>query len=254
MKIILDEKAKAEEILNSGEIYDNIYTTMRVLIKYWYLNDGLRKKKITEKLESFLEKSYEGYNPAKWQDKIEKEVNRYIRKKYQFNKVENINITKSELEHIRGLDNIILERLAFTMLVYCKIENTIKPNNKNWINADMKELFKDAKIVGNNTRKYGYLHKIKEYGGIYVTHAVDGDGIRIDFTDEDSEAEIVISDFREFVLEYLKWRGENIGNCEVCGCRIEITGKNQKYCNECWQTKRSKDINENAKRYYYNNK
>lgn len=233
MKIILDEKVKAEEILSSGEIYDNVYTTMRLLIKYWFLNDGLRKKKITEKLESFLEKNYEGYNPAKWQDKIEKEVNRYIRKKYPFNKVESINITKSELDHIRGLDNIILERLAFTMLAYCKIENIIKPNNKNWINADMKELFKDAKIVGNNTRKYGYIHKVKEYGGIYVTQVVDGNGIRIDFASEEGDAELIVSDFREFVLEYLKWRGENIGNCVECGCRIEITNNRILYCKEC---------------------
>lgn len=233
MKIILDEKAKAEEILKDGIIYDNIYATMKLLIKYWYLNDGLRKKKITENMEAFLEKAYEGYNPAKWQDKIEKEINRYIRKKYPFNNVKSINISKSELEYIRGLDNMILERLAFTMLVYCKIENSIKPDNKNWINADMKELFKDAMVIGNNTRKYGYIHKIKEYGGIYVSKAVDGNGIRIDFDDSDGEIEIVITDFREFVLEYLKWRGEDVGSCEVCGCRIKMTTSNNKYCKSC---------------------
>lgn len=238
MKIVLDEKAVTEEILNTGKIYENIYMTVKLLIKYWYIEEGLRKKRITEKLNEFLEENYQGFNQAKYESTIEKEINTYIRKKYPFAKVESINITKSELKYIQGLESITLEKVAFSLLVYCKIMNQINPNNNNKVNGDLKELFKDAKVVGSNEKKYMYIHKIQEYGGIYSTKKIKKQSIRIDFIDEESEVEIVISDFREFILEYLKWRGEDIIECEVCGKRVEQSINNKKYCDAC-----AKEIN-----------
>lgn len=233
MKIILDEKAVAEEILNTGKIYENIYITIKLLIKYWYIEEGLRKKKITDNLNKFLEENHQGYNQAKYENTIEREINAYIRKKYPFTKVENINITKNELKYIRGLENITLEKVAFSLLVYCKIMNQINPNNSNRINGDLKELFKDARVVGSNEKKYTYIHKIQEYGGIHSTKKIKKQSIRVDFVDEENETEIVISDFREFILEYLKWRGEDIIECEVCGKRVVKVNNKIKYCDEC---------------------
>lgn len=232
MRIILDEKAKAEEVLGRGIIYENKYTTMKLLIKYWYIENGFRKVRLKKALHKYLEKNYKGYNEAKMQDEIEREINTYIRKPYPFNKVDCVSITKSELEHIKGLDNLILEKLAFTMLVYAKIMNQIIPENNNWINTDFKEIGKDAKVNGSRNRIYTYVHKINEYGGIYQTYKVDGDGVRIDFLNEDSEVEFVIDDFREFILEYLKRKGEDIDNCEVCNKKI-IPYNNKKYCKDC---------------------
>ena len=96
----------------------------------------------------------------------------------------------------------------------------------------MDEVFRCAKVTGNTDRKYGYLHQVREYGGIDRPLRVNGSSIQIDFIDEDSEIVLSITDFREFVLEYLKWRGVNIGKCEVCGVRIEYHN-NKIYCKEC---------------------
>ncbi len=248
MRIILDEKAKAEEILEKGIIYENKYTTMKLLIKYWYINNGYRKIRLIKALHKFLEENYKDYNEVKMQEEIEREVKAYIRKPYPFNKVDNVNITKSELEYIKGLDNLILEKLAFTMLVYAKIMNQIISENNNWINTDFKKIGKDAKVNGSRNRIYTYIHKINEYGGIYQTYKVDGDGIRIDFLNEDSEIEVTIDDFREFILEYLGWKGENIGECVECGCRIQITTSNNKYCKSCQQAKQREWNRENMRK------
>ena len=40
--------------------------------------------------------------------------------------------------------------------------------------------------------------------------------------------------------------------CEVCGIEIEKRNNRHSLCNECWNKKRKKEINENAKRYYKN--
>lgn len=247
MKIILDEEKAAKESIETGKIHNNIHTTIKILIRYWN-SIGMNKAQIRDEIEDFLIKNYKGFNSAKWQDDLDKKVKKYTKNKKPLIKVDNIKITQNELDYIGGLENDIQERLAFTLLVYAKVGNAINPNNKNWVNANMKELFKDAKMTGNNQRKYKYIYKIKEYGGIYITKVVNSNGIRIDFLDEDSEVVIIIDDFREFVLEYEKWKGRDIGECEVCGRRIPYYN-NKKYCDECQREKQLQWQRESMKKF-----
>ena len=49
-----------------------------------------------------------------------------------------------------------------------------------------------------------------------------------------------ISDFREVVLHYLKWKGGNIIVCCDCGILVKSTTHNKKRCNNC-AIKKQKD-------------
>lgn len=236
MKIILNERKQAEEVIFSNQIYRNVNTTIDLLVKYWN-NMGYDKNTILSNLDKFLSSAHKNYNKVKWAHKLNGTVDYHMRNNFDLNNIEQVNITENELNHIRGMDNIVIERLAFSLLVYAKILNQINPKNNNYVKNRMDEVFKCAKIIGNTDRKYGYLHQIREYGGIDRPLRVNGTSIQVDFIDEDSEVILEITDFREFVLEYLRWRGENIGNCEVCGIRIKIVNNRVKYCDECWKGK-----------------
>jgi len=50
-------------------------------------------------------------------------------------------------------------------------------------------------------------------------------------------------------LEYLKWKGENIKYCSVCGKPIEANTGNKLYCKECAKEK-EKIRKRNWKREY----
>lgn len=53
-----------------------------------------------------------------------------------------------------------------------------------------------------------------------------------------------------FILEYLKWKGENIKYCEKCGVPIKPTNNRSKYCKECWKEIHKEQDKEYQKRKY----
>lgn len=55
----------------------------------------------------------------------------------------------------------------------------------------------------------------------------------------EGEPTIIIKDFREPIMYYLKYIGDKVKNCEVCGEMLLVKGKRDKYCKEC---KRKKEL------------
>jgi len=66
------------------------------------------------------------------------------------------------------------------------------------------------------------------------------------------EVVLTVSNFRNFVYEYLRWKGENIRNCVKCNILFAPTNNRQKYCNVCnvevnrEKTKENMKINRNV--------
>lgn len=248
MQSVIDEKSTAEHILESGTIYKGVYKTIGLLIKYLYMEKGLKKREIENIINDFLLDHYDCYHVVETPDHIERAVNKYWRDKKDYIKVESIKITKFELDYIRALDNVILEKILFAILVDAKRNNQITEGRSlRWTNRKLEDILKDAKIHGTYRRKFIQTHQIEKIGGIRYTRMVDGKEMEVEFMELGGEGEIVteLVDMRNYVLEYLKWRGENIGKCDVCGVRIEVKGKNQKYCKKCWN-EREKEIKREA--------
>lgn len=239
MQSVIDEKSTAEYILESGVIYKNAYKTIGLLAKYLYLEKGLKKREVENKINDFLLDHYNDYHVVETPDQIEFLVNKYWRDKKDYIKVESIKITKSELEYIRTLDNIILEKILFAILVDAKRNNQITGGKSlRWTNRRLEDILKDAKIHGTYRRKFIQTHQIEKIGGIRYTRMVNGKEIDVKFMELEGDGETIIelTDMRNYVFEYLKWRGENIGVCEVCGVRIKMNVHNRKYCDSCAET------------------
>lgn len=243
MKYVVNEEQDAKHILKEGVIMNNAYKTIQLLIKYYYLNEGLKKKQVENKINEFLLEHYEDYDVVSTPDTIESLLNSYWRNKKNYTKVKSIKITKSELEFIRKADNIILEKIMFVLLVDAK-KNNQATNGKTgkWTHRGLDDILKDAKLHGTYRRKYLQTYKVTKLKGIRSGKKVNSDARKILFMDlnEDSEVVIELVDMRNYVYEYLRWRGENIGNCEVCGIRIKQNIHNQKYCKQCLRDKQKK--------------
>ena len=238
MQSVIDEKSTAKHILESGVIYKGVYKTIGLLIKYLYIEEGLKKREIESRINDFLLEYYDCYHVVETPDFIEKAINKYWRDKKGYVKVESIKITKSELEYIRALDNIILEKILFVILVDAKRNNQITEGKSlKWTSRKLEDILKDAKLHGTYRRKFIQTHQIEKIGGIRYTRMVNGKEIDVEFMEliEESEIAIELTDMRNYVFEYLKWRGESIGECDVCGVRIEVTGRNHKYCKTCFK-------------------
>ena len=248
MKYVVNEESSAKYILEKGVIVENVYKTIQLLIKYFYLNGNLKKKQIENKINEFLLEYYEDYDVIKTPDDIERLLNRYWRNKKDYVKVKSIKITNSELDFIRKADNIIVEKIMFVLLVDAKRNNQIT-NGKTgkWTYRGLDDILKDADLANSTyRRKYLQTHRITKLNGIKSSIKVNSDAREVLFMDLDENSDIGIElvDMRNYVYEYLRWRGENIGNCKVCGIRIKNTGKNQKYCKECAENIKNKQQRE----------
>jgi len=257
MILILNEKELLRKSLEEGYIDEKkTSNTIRILAKH-YFSINMTKEQVYDSIDKFFVNNYKKYNSVKWQKTFDNIINKiYKDKDYILLDINKVEITENELNRIKNLDNIKYEKIAFVLLVYAKIYNQMNTNKLGWVNIDQKYIFSDAKVVIKVKDQGILLHKLEELGLINPAKMVNCTNIKVNYIDDGSKISIVISDFRNFVYEYLKWKGENVSNCDNDKCNILFlpTNNRQQYCKICWKEKEKKlriDIN---KKYYDKNR
>ena len=248
MPVILNEKKQAEYIIEKGEVGNKPTSTLFLLAKYYRQKENLNKEQTFNKLNEFMENNYKNYNSATWEDIIEdisKKAN-----KYPLREIDYIEITKSEIDTIRNICNIKYEKLLFTMLCYAKLYNKISDKNNGWVNTDIKEIFRVARVsVRYRNDKFLYLNDLETSGLISFSNKNDNLNLRVAFVDNDSETVLKIDDFRELGYEYLNYIGDGkFIRCECCKKLIRKKSNKQKYCTDCYKRINSDMTNERQKK------
>ena len=236
MPVVLNEKKQAEYIIGKGEVGNKPTSTLFLLAKYYRQKENLNKEQTFNKLNEFMEKNYKNYNSATWEDIIEdisKKAN-----KYPLREIDYIEITKSEIDTIMNVCNIKYEKLVFTMLCYAKLYNKISDKNNGWVNTDIKELFRVARVsVKYRNDKFLYLNDLETAGLISFSNKNDNLNLRVTFIDDDSETILRVDDFRELGYEYLNHIGDGkFIRCKCCKMLVKKKSNNDrstKYCNNC---------------------
>ena len=236
MPVVLNEKKQAEYIIEKGEVGNKPTSTLFLLAKYYRQKENLNKEQTFNKLNEFMENNYKNYNSATWEDIIEdisKKAN-----KYPLREIDYIEITKSEIDTIRNVCNIKYEKLVFTMLCYAKLYNKISDKNNGWVNTDIKELFRVARVsVKYRNDKFLYLNDLETAGLISFSNKNDNLNLRVTFIDDDSETILRVDDFRELGYEYLNHIGDGkFIRCKCCKMLVKKKSNNDrstKYCNNC---------------------
>lgn len=236
MPVILNEIKQAEYIIEKGEVGNKPTSTLFLLGKYYRQKKNLNKEQTFNKLNEFMQHNYKNYNSALWEDTIEdisKKAN-----KYPLREIEHIEITQSELDRISGVDNLRYQKLLFTMLCYAKLYNMISEKNNGWINTDIKEIYRVARVIVKYRKdKFLYFNDLQKMGLISFSNKNDNLNIRIDFVDVNGESVFNIDDFRELGYEYLNYikKGKFI-RCIECKRLVKKKSKHDystKYCTDC---------------------
>ena len=248
MPVVLNEKKQAEYIIEKGEVGNKPTSTLFLLAKYYRQKENLNKEQTFNKLNEFMEKNYKNYNSATWEDIIEdisKKAN-----KYPLREIDYIEITKSEIDMIRNVCDIKYEKLLFTMLCYAKLYNKISDKNNGWVNTDIKELFRVARVsVRYRNDKFLYLNDLETAGLISFSNKNDNLNLRVTFVDNNSDTVLKIDDFRELGYEYLNYIGDGkFIRCECCKKLIRKKSNKQKYCTDCYKRINSDMTNERQKK------
>lgn len=238
--IIFDEKIYAEAMLKKGFLTQNKNVYELIILSKYLLHLGKNTEQIKQDIINFCEKYMSYYNKDSWGKTIESVIDKS--KKYPLIHDKEILITQNELSKINSINNINKEKIVFVLLVIYKFYGYKK------FRINREEMFRLAQVKVNYNAKIKILKELTKNNFINI----DDNGRRsISFAEKEDIYIIIINNFNDFILEYLKWKGESIKYCKVCGKPIKLVIPNSKakYCNDC-----AKDIQFNQKKEWDKNR
>lgn len=226
--IILNEKTRAQDIIRTGDLGKHVANSLSILARYYHKYEGLKNKPLFNKLDGFMAEHYPDYLPYNWSITIDTQVKKAD--KYPLVEIEYVPVTQYELDVIKGLKDIQLERLAFTYLVLAKYYNLRNPDNNGWVVLKPSAVFSLANLNKNRNDQFEDIYDLKEYGYIELAKKIDNQNIRVTFINDDSEVVLKVTEMTHIGYVYLKYIGQCIKPCPRCG---KLIRSRYKLCNEC---------------------
>lgn len=234
MNIILKENEYAEELIREKQIGKNAFETFRLIARY-YLDNGCQEKNVRERLDKFLLRCDPDASLPKWSDLLDKALKNAVRRPAV--DIDEINITKSEMEIIDKIKGKQCRRLAFTLLCLSKYWMIVNPKTDYWVKDNGNEIMSMANISTSLRRQSQLYRTLWEAGLIQFSKKVDNTNVRVLFANDEGEVAMTITDFRNLGYQYLKYHGEPYFECENCGITVKYAnpkmGRPQKYCKSC---------------------
>ena len=238
MDIIMNEYTYAENLLNKQDLKtcdlgDKPSSTLNLLARY-YREIGKNDDEIKEFLSDFLNRCLKDkYKESKWIDSIFYQVVKS--KKYNLKKVDNVIVTKSEMEIIQSVKGKSRQKVLFTLLVLAKYYNAVSDKNKNWTNLEYKKIFKLANVQLSIQNQALLINDLYNCGFVNVSKNVGKPNIQVNFVDNESDTVLTITRLKDLGKEYLIFCGEDYIRCQKCGTLVKNYKNTNKYCKTCGQ-------------------
>lgn len=229
-RIVLNERDFALDALSTCSFGTSAYDTIGIVAKY-YAAEGRDKSEIASLLERFIVRCSPDTNIVKWQDVIDKQIKNA--KKNHLVEIEYIPITQKEIDACGQFRRVQLRRLLFTMICIAKYYNSINDKNNNWVNREYGEIFKLANVSSSISRQPLLIGDLGDAGAIKFSKRVDSTNINVCCIDNDGDAVLKITNFKNLGFQYLKYCGEPFFECECCGTTVKKTNNRCRYCSSC---------------------
>ena len=238
MDIIMNEYTYAENLLNKQDLKacdlgDKPSSTLNLLARY-YREIGKNDDEIKELLSDFLNRCLKDkYKESKWIDSIFYQVVKS--KKYNLKKVDNVIVTKSEMEIIQSVKGKSRQKVLFTLLILAKYYNAVSDKNKNWTNLEYKKIFKLANVQLSIQNQALLINDLYNCGFVNVSKNVGKPNIQVNFVDNESDTVLTITRLKDLGKEYLMFCGEDYIRCQKCGTLVKNYRNTNTYCKTCGQ-------------------
>ena len=234
----MNEYTYAENLLNKQDLKaydlgDKPSSTLNLLARY-YREIGKNDDEIKALLSDFLNRCLKDkYKESKWIDSIFYQVIKS--KKYNLKKVDNVIVTKSEMEIIQSVKGKSRQKVLFTLLILAKYYNAVSDKNKNWTNLEYKKIFKLANVQLSIQNQALLINDLYNCGFVNVSKNVGKPNIQVNFVDNESDGVLTITRLKDLGKEYLMFCGEDYIRCQKCGTLVKNYKNTNKYCKTCGQ-------------------
>lgn len=238
--VCFDERRDLISYVESGIIEeDHIGRTIYKRARYNYFIKNLTDKKNYNDIVDFVtSNSTTGLTDFDIYEFVNKAIN--SAKKVGLKRVDHIYITKSELDFIKRLDDIKLEKIAFVLLALAKYHNEVSGEDNNMVYLKLSEV-KNMARINMNRIDFEYFYANLYDMGVLQRNTSPVSTIQIvDFVSQNPDDEVAFElreiDYLELAYVYLSWKndGKGYARCQRCD-RLMRQGKtkHRKYCEEC---------------------
>ena len=152
--------------------------------------------------------------------------------------MQNIKITKSELDAIISLNNLRAEKVLFVLLCMAKQQSVVYGFTNGLVKYSLPTLCKEARIsVPSDDREY-ILYNIIQYGLLSYPKKNNTQCLIVNFLNDNDEVVLSLDevDCQELAYAYLNWKNKGVGfgRCEYCNKLMKKPKTNPRMvCEEC---------------------
>lgn len=229
-QIILNEKRWAEDALSASRLGVKPFEALRRLVSY-YRELGYSKNETRDRLEDFMIRCDPRANLVKLQPVIDDAI------KYSWKRplviIDPVGVTQGEMNRIAELNGVVRQRLMFTLVCLARYGNAVNPENKGWVNREVREIFSLANVKASLKNQSLLFNDLWREDFIGFSNVVDNINVNVKILDDASEPVVQIDDFRNLGYQYMRYIGESYMPCQNCGLVVKRTSPRQKYCKDC---------------------
>lgn len=233
MSIVLNEYDWAERALKDKALGKKPYETLSRVAKY-YTYKNYTRKEVRRLLDEFLLQCEPTASLVTWSNTLDSAA-KYAAK-YPLIMIDEVVVTKPEMEKIDALPGKQLRRLAFSLLCIAKYLYAVSESTNYWVGTPDNEIMNMANINTSIKRQSNMFGQLRDAGLIRFSKQIDNLSVQVLFV-EDGEAALRVTDFRNLGYQYMKYHGEPYFECANCGLTEKIRnpsmGRPQKYCPQC---------------------
>lgn len=240
MMIFDEEKYVKNLLLGKNKDIKSVIKKIGYITRYNAQVLGKDESKNYTSTVAWMAKHQDNFDESGYSNIISKAVKNS--KKRKLYKIDDIIVTKSELEKIQLLDNIRAEKILFVLLCMAKQQAKIMDcygSSANFteglVRYTVTELCKTARVsVPADDREY-ILHYILTQGLISCPKRNDTKCLWVNFIEKDGEEALRLNevDCQELAYVYLNWKGkEKFKRCTRCG-KLMKSKASDDICTDC---------------------
>lgn len=232
-----NEQAAIEKMIGSNFVdKNNITNTVYSLAKYNYhvlhLSDKANYNHVLKYITSNCENIFE--------EGIYKDIESCIKnaKKHALATINDVCVTKSEIDVIRGLNDIKQEKVMFVLLAVSKYFNTLNKKNYDAAFLTNSDICKMARVTIPTKERDQFMQFAYDKELLFKHTWCDSTIKRLTFVSHDNSDDVVLrlgeKDFKDLAYTYLAYvNPTQFRRCVSCGKWMRINKQGKRMCTEC---------------------
>jgi hypothetical protein len=250
--LILNEAKYAQDIYAGKDMgIKSIMTKIRYITRHLIHSEQQNEEDTYINTIKWLKKYQDNFDESCYSNIISDAIKKAH--KYPFYVINNIQISRSELESISSLDNLRAEKILFVLLCMAKQQRLSNGFTNGLVKYSITDVCKMARVsVPAEDREYIFHHILKN-GLIDIPKKNDTKCLIVNFINfDDVVLELSEIDCQELAYVYLNWKNKGKGytRCKKCERWMKQSKtKPKKYCEECAKETERKNSKERVRRY-----